>query len=112
MQAEILNVRRVLSLTRDPDDIQTLAGLVAQLDMSLQRFRHLLRQSIGLFVVLGLPVEDLVELEEDAWTSLLVLELVVFSARLERRQVDFARLSIGGIGVTTVDGVVGLDLKF
>lgn len=112
MQAEILNVRWILALARDPDDLQTLAGLVTQLDMSLQRFRHLLRQRVGLFVVLRLPVEDLVELEKDAWTSLLVLKLVVFGTRLERRQVDFARLSIGGIGVSAVDGVVGFDLKF
>lgn len=107
VQAEVLNVRRIFALARHPDDFQALSGAVALLDVTLQRLRHLRRQLVLLLVVLRLPVEDLVELEKDAWTTLLVLVFVLSGARLEGRQVDLARLAFSWIGGAAVDGVVG-----
>lgn len=106
MQAEVLNVRRIFTLARHPDDFQTLSGAVALLDVTLQRLGHLRWQLVLLLVVFRLPVEDLVELEEDAWTTFLVLVFVLRGARFEGRQVDLARLTIGWISGTAVDGVV------
>lgn len=58
--------------------------------MSLQRLWHLFGEIIVVVVVFGLPVVDLVELEEDAWLALLVTVAVLLCAVAELLEADFA----------------------
>lgn len=53
----------------------------------------LVRQQRGVFVVLWLPVVDLVELQEDAGFAVLVAVAPLAGALSERLEVDLARLT-------------------
>lgn len=107
MQTKSLNIRWAFTLTRDPNHFQALSGGVTLLYVSLQCFWHLFWQRVFLFVVVWLPIEDFIELKEDAGTSFLILKLVLGGAGLKSRQVNFTGLLVTGSFFTAVDGIAG-----
>lgn len=73
--------------------------------MLFQVIRHISWQTIRARIEVGLPREDLVQLEEDAGSRLVVGEVVVFHAGPPGADVDIAHLVRGGrqLEVAVVD---------
>lgn len=70
--AEVLLVNFGVTIARHPHDVHVLRICSSLFDVTLQRFRHVVRQVIGVHVAVGHPVKNLVELQDDARTFALV----------------------------------------
>lgn len=91
--AKIFDVSWIFTFAWNPNNLQVF--FATTFDVLSQTWRHLDWQFLALCVIFGLPVEDLIELEEDAWLALGVAKVVPSSARLESIQINSARLFIG-----------------
>lgn len=69
------------------------------------------RQQRGVFVVLRHPVEDLVELQEDAGLAVLVAVSPLAGALSERVEVDLARLTRFRLLVSAVNGLAAVGFE-
>ncbi len=108
--ADVLDIGGIFALARDPYHLAHHLGRGLLLDVLAQVGRHLLGQLARVRVGLGLPSEDLVQLDDEARVAVLEAVIVVFGAasRKEVGGVDGADLAFASRTVeSAVDDALG-----
>lgn len=71
--------------------------------MLLKSIRHGIFYVVGLIEIFGDPIVDFVELEKDAWTTLLVSEFLVLNTWREGIQIYLTGFTLSRLVVLTID---------
>lgn len=106
---DVLHVGRVLAFAGHPDHLAHHLGLGVVLDVVAQVLGHVLRQLADVGVGLGLPTEDLVQLDGDARLGVHVAEGFRFGAfTLEQ----IGRLHLADLAFAGIEVEVAVDDPF